>query len=91
MFSITCILYLIKLGSLIKIDFFQFVMPIMAGIVMFLSVELLLGTIGGILGIILSIIVGAIVYFVSAFPLTKEYAKIIINKISKFKNKQNKN
>lgn len=87
MFSITCILYLIKLGSLIKIDFFQFVMPIMAGIVMFLSVELLLGTIGGILGIILSIIVGAIVYFVSAFPLTKEYAKIIINKISKYKNK----
>lgn len=85
MFSIICICSLIKLGSVIKINFFEFVLPLLSGVVMFLAVRLLLNSITGILGVVLSILLGGITYFVMAFPLTKEYFNLFIKKISKNK------
>ena len=85
MFSIICICSLIKLGSVIKINFFEFVLPLLSGVVMFLAVRLLLNSITGILGVVLSIMLGGITYFVMAFPLTKEYFNLFIKKTSKNK------
>lgn len=85
MFSIISVCSLIKLGKLVKIKLFEFSLPILSGIVMFLAVKILLLSISGVLGVLLAVLLGAVTYFVMAYPLTKEFSLIIIRKFIKNK------
>ena len=85
MFSIISICTLIKIGYIVNIDFFDFLLPILSSIAMFLGVKIILLYFSGILSIILAIIIGATLYFILSYPLTKKYSLLIIHKLKKVK------
>ena len=87
LYSFANILILTKLGSLIKVDYFEFFLPIIASLIMYYCVKIILSFVGGIVGVTLSIFAGAIVYFVISLPLTKEYAREFFKKMKLSKRK----
>lgn len=78
LYSIVSVCALIKLGSLVKVNFFEFLLPILSSAVMFIVVKFMLDLLPNILGVCLSIVAGVIVYFLMAFPLTKSYCEMLI-------------
>ena len=81
LYSSICICALIKLGSLIKIDFYSFVLPFISSFVMFLTVKLWLTLIAGIWGVLSGIIIGGGVYLTLCLPLVVNYGREIIGKL----------
>lgn len=79
--SIVCICALIKLGKIVKVSFFEFMLPIISSIIMYLVIGLLQESIGGIWSIVLSVIVGCIVYGLCAFPLVAQYGRQLFEKL----------
>ncbi len=79
--SIVCICALIKLGKIVKVNYFEFLLPIIASIIMYLVVSILQSLTSGIISIIVSILVGMIIYFIFALPLLFQYGKELIIKI----------
>lgn len=78
---------LLKLGSLIKLPFFDTILPLLAVAIMFMIVKIFLSLIGGYLGLIMAVILGMATYFVLALPLTIKYARLIIDKFAQRENK----
>ena len=79
--STVCICGLIKLGKIVKISAYEFVLTLLSGIVMLLCVRIILSVISGIVGLIVSVITGALIYFIVALPLTLEISKGFLSKI----------
>lgn len=82
--SIVCICILIKLGGLVKIDLFNFTLPLLSSFIMFMSVKLILSTLGGIFGLLTSVLFGGFIYLVIAMPITFDICKTLLTKL-KFK------
>lgn len=76
---------LIKLYSLVKINFFNILLPLAGGFVMFLTVKILISSISGLAGIILCVFVGGGVYIVLTLPLWTEIIKPLLSKFKKDK------
>lgn len=70
MSGVISILCLTKLTDVVKIDFFDLVLPLLASLIMFLSVRVLISFVGGIAGTIISVILGGAVYFAACLPIT---------------------
>ncbi|MBE7074329.1 MAG: hypothetical protein E7379_04505 [Clostridiales bacterium] len=81
--SIVSMCVIIKLKHLIKLPFFEILLPILSAVVMFIVVRIILNLIPAIWGIVFAIFAGTIVYFVIAYPLTSKYIKIMIASIKK--------
>ena len=81
LYSIVCICALIKLGSLVKVQFFEFILPILSAVVMYISVRLILSAVSGILGLLLAVFAGAIIYIVIALPLTINIMKRFLSRL----------
>ncbi len=73
--SIVCICALVKLGKLVKINYFEFLLPIISAVIMYMAIGFLQSAFGGIMAIIMSVLVGGVVYFLCAFPLVLEYSR----------------
>ena len=83
--GIVCSFSILKLRKNVEIDFFEILLPIFASVLMFLIVKIILFYITGIVGLIFSILFGAIVYFLSSFPLTNQVFREFLIKIKKIK------
>lgn len=81
LYSIISIFILIKVGKLIKVDFFEFTLPILSSAIMFMAVSILMSIFSGVVGLIISSVSGALIYFLVAFPLTIQFAKEFLGKI----------
>lgn len=79
--SIVSICVLIKLGSLVKIPFFDLALPLLASFVMLLVVRIFLSLVGGFVGMAMAVLVGMATYFTLAFPLTTRYFNFFMTKI----------
>ena len=75
LYSIICICALIKLGSAVKINFFNFLLPLLSSIVMYMVVKLWLTLSSSIFGIIGAVILGGLTYLILCLPLVLEYSK----------------
>ena len=73
--SIVCICALVKLGKLVKINYFEFLLPIISAVIMYMAIGFLQSAFGGIMAIIMSVLIGGVVYFLCAFPLVLEYSR----------------
>ena len=80
LYSIVCICGLIKLGSLVKVSFFSFALPLLSALIMFMIINIWLSYFSSVLGVIGAIVLGGIIYLVLCFPLLKEYARDLIQK-----------
>lgn len=70
-----CLFSILKLGSLIKISFFDLALPLLSSIIMFLLVKLTLNLFGNIWGVIFAIFVGAATYFLLTMPIFLQFLK----------------
>lgn len=70
---VVCIMVMFKLGGLVKIGTFEFFIPLLAGIVMFLVVWIFIHAMSfsNFIMIVLSVLLGGITYLVLSFPLIK--------------------
>ncbi len=79
---IVSVCVLIKLGNLIKLPFFDCVLPILSVIIMFMIVKIFLSLMSGLFAILLAVLLGMAIYFVLSLPLTSKYLKLILEKVS---------
>ncbi len=79
---IVSICVLIKLGSLIKLPFFDCVLPILSVAIMFMIVKIFLSLMTGYLALLLAVILGMATYFILSLPLTSKYFKMILDKFA---------
>lgn len=75
LYSTICICALIKLGSVVKINFFNFALPLLSSVIMFVIVKLWLTLSNNIFGLIGAVMLGGIVYVILCLPLVLEYVK----------------
>lgn len=81
LYSSICICALIKLGTLIKIDFYSFSLPLISSFVMFLVVKIWLSLFSNIWGILSGVIVGGSLYILLCLPLLINYGREIMGKL----------
>lgn len=79
--SIVCICALIKLGKIVKISFYEFILPIISSIIMYLALGFLQEAVSGILSLVLSVIVGCLVYGLCSAPLVAQYGRQLFDKL----------
>lgn len=79
--TIVSVCILIKLGTLVKVSFFDLALPLLSGVIMLFVVKIFLSLLGGIVGLGLSVFVGVAVYFTLALPLTSRYYRYFKSKI----------
>lgn len=77
---IVSICVLIKLGSLIKLPFFDCVLPLLSAIIMYMIVKIFLSLMGGYLALLIAVVLGMATYFILSLPLTSKYFKLILDK-----------
>lgn len=75
-----CLFAIIKLRDFIKIPIFNFFLPILSSIIMFLIVRVLLDLFNNLWGLVFSIVCSGFVYIVLISPLLIEYLRPLLNK-----------
>lgn len=75
-----CIFALIKLKGLVTFPFFNFALPLLSAVIMFMLVKILLGLFGNVWGLIFAIVVGGAVYIALVLPLVLEYVRGLLQK-----------
>ncbi len=80
---IVSICVLIKLGSLIKLPFFDSVLPILSAAIMFMIVKIFLSLMSGYFALFIAVILGMATYFILSLPLTSKYFKIVVDKFNR--------
>lgn len=81
-----CLFALVKLGSLIRISFFNFALPLLSSTIMFLVVKLILDLFGNIWGLVFAICAGGVIYLLLMLPLLMQLLKPLFNRKSKIEN-----
>lgn len=75
-----CLLALIKLKSLIKIPFFDFLLPLLSSLIMFALVKACLNLFQNVWGLVFSIFAGGTLYIFLTMPLLLQFIKKFIKK-----------
>lgn len=87
---IVCILALVKLGPIVKINYFDFFVPLLSSVIMFLVVFIILRTIDlpSLVLVAVSVMLGGITYLILNYPIIKS---LFIQFFGKNKAKEEKN
>ncbi len=79
--SIVSICVLIKLASLIRMPFFDTILPLISVAIMYMVVKIFLSLVGGFVGLFIAVILGMAIYLVLTLPLTIKYFKFLQGKL----------
>lgn len=81
--STVCLCALLKIKSLVWVNWFDISLPLLSALVMFFVVKILLSFFGGLTGICLAVVVGAGVYLTLCYPLVGKYFNMIFSRVKK--------
>lgn len=80
LYSIICICALVKLGGLMKVNFYNLTLPLLSSFIMYMAVKLWLNYYSGVWGVIIAVMLGGVIYLLLCLPLLIDYGKDFIKK-----------
>lgn len=75
-----CVFAIIKLKNLLKVSLFDFILPILSSLIMFLIVRMCLNIFSNVWGLIFAIFLGAVIYILLVLPMLLNFIKSIFKK-----------
>ena len=80
LYSIICICALVKLGGLVRVNFYNLMLPLLASFIMYMVIRLWLSYLGGVWGVLIAVVLGGVIYLLLCLPLIIDYGKDLMKR-----------